>query len=57
MRRAERFELSVENFKRRRALPGVTLLDSDIRSFFDRMVFVKKTRDVVFVPKAKARNR
>lgn len=44
---------NVENFKRRRAL--LTLPAVDIRSklFFERMLTVRRDRDIVFVAKGK----
>lgn len=56
MRKFLKFDVNIENFKKRRALSGVSL-NSDLRSFFDRIVDVKKSKEFVFVPKAKAKHR
>ncbi len=48
---------SVENDKRRNALPPFSGLDGDSRVFFDRLLSVKKIREFVFITKAKARTR
>ena len=49
--------VSIENFKRRRMLHPVTPLDARSRLFFERVLSVKKTREFVFVSKARAKNR
>lgn len=49
--------VSIENFKRRRALPSFDTLDAGSRLFFERILNVKKVRDFVFITRAKAKNR
>jgi hypothetical protein len=41
---------TIENFKRRRALPGN-------HKFFDRILSVRKIQDLVFITKNTAKNR
>ena len=49
------FEMSIENFKRRRALPlSIFLGDS---KFFDHVLNVRRGREVVFITKAAEKNR
>ena len=48
---------SIENFKRRRALPTFSSLDMSSRLFFERVLSVRKIREMVFIPKAQARSR
>ena len=48
---------SVENFKRRRALPPFSTLDTSSRLFFERILAVKKDRELVFFTKASAKSR
>ena len=48
---------SIENFKRRRALPTFSSLDMNSRLFFERVLSVRKIREMVFIPKALARSR
>jgi hypothetical protein len=48
---------SVENFKRRRALPPFSTLDAGARLFFERILAVKKDRELVFFTKASAKSR
>ena len=57
MRRLDRFNESLENFKRRRALSGFGSVDSGSRLFFERIVDTKKNRDFVFITKARSKNR
>lgn len=57
MRRAEIREthptgFSIENFKRRRALP-----QQNDSKFFDRILSVRKISEMVFVTKSAAKNR
>ena len=52
-----RFDSNVENFKRRRALTPLSQFDLDPRSFFDRILDVKKFRELVFVSNARTKNR
>ncbi len=51
---AARFECSVENLKRHRALDP---LDGDTQNFFNRVLNVKKIREFVFITKANAKSR
>lgn len=44
---------SIENFKRRRALPA---MPSDSK-FFDRILSVRKIQELVFITKTAAKNR
>jgi hypothetical protein len=46
---------SIENFKRRRALPTFSSLDMSSRLFFERVLSVRKIREMIFIPKAQAR--
>ena len=46
-----RFECNVENLKRHRALGG------EAQHFFDRLLNVKKVREMVFITKANAKSR
>ena len=57
MRPLMRFDSNVENFKRRRALPGLGPVDEDSKLFFERLVDAKKNREFVFITKAKSKNR
>ena len=50
-----RFHSSVENFKRRRALPLASSFSDDL-CFFDRVLSVKKIRELVFITRAAAKN-
>lgn len=52
-----KFDSNVENFKRRRGLPPFSLLDSESRSFFQRILNVKKIRELVFITKASTKDR
>ncbi len=48
-----RFEYNIENMKRHRALgPG-----GEAQHFFDRLLNVKKVRELVFITKANAKSR
>ena len=49
MRKLMRFEMNVENFKRRRAL--APRLDAESRLFFERIMSVKKMQELVFITK------
>ena len=51
-----RFDSNIESFKRRRAL-APSSFEMDSRSFFDRILNVKKFRELVFVTNAKAKGR
>lgn len=51
-----RFDATIENFKRRRALPPGPLDDGSML-FFEKIMSVKKIRDLVFIARAKARTR
>ena len=46
-------ESSVENFKRRRALPAMP----GSAKFFDRILSVRKIQELVFITKTAAKNR
>ncbi len=46
------FETNVENFKRKRALQSLSILDRTSKLFFDRMLEVKKIKDLIFVTKS-----
>jgi hypothetical protein len=48
---------SVENFKRRRSLPAFSVLDMSSIHFFDRILSIKKDRELIFIPKQHARGR
>lgn len=48
---------TIENFKRRRALPPCSSLDLGSKHFFDRILQVPKGRELVFFTKAMARSR
>ncbi len=52
---SSRFHSSVENFKRRRALPSVST-ETDDFDFFERVLSVKKIREFVFITRAAAKN-
>jgi len=52
-----KFDSNVETFKRRRGLPPFSLLDSESRSFFQRILNVKKIRELVFITKASTKDR
>ena len=43
---------SIENFKRRRALPPCFDRTGDYRVYFDRLLNVRKARELVFITKA-----
>ena len=47
----ERSHFNVESFKRRRALSPFAALDLASRTFFKKILYVKKSRDMVFVTK------
>ncbi len=49
-----RFHSSVENFKRRKALPSIA--DNGDFCFFERVLSVKKIREFVFITRAAAKN-
>ena len=57
MRRLDRFNVNLENFKKRRALPGSGFVDANSRLFFERIVDTKKNREFVFITKAKSKDR
>ena len=46
----------VENVKRRRALAGASWME-DSRHFFERVLNVKKIKELVFIPKGRVRAR
>ncbi len=48
---------SVENFKRRRSLPPLSTLDGGSKLFFERILTVKKIRELIFITKASAKSR
>ncbi|OGW80700.1 MAG: hypothetical protein A3C47_07075 [Omnitrophica bacterium RIFCSPHIGHO2_02_FULL_51_18] len=47
------FEATLENFKRRRALSPLSPIDMRSRLFFERILQVKKIRDLVFCGRAR----
>lgn len=47
---------AVENFKRRRALPPLPAIATDIR-FIERILSVRKIQELVFISKTTAKNR
>ena len=47
---------SVENFKRRRALPAMPGFSEDAK-FFHRILNVRKIQELVFITKTAAKNR
>jgi len=52
------YQDSVENSKRRRALPPVAQsLDASSRLFFERMLSVRKIHDFLFIAKADLKTR
>ncbi len=53
----ERFDCNVENFKRRRALTPFWRFDMESRLFFERILDVRKAKEMVFVTNGKARGR
>ena len=55
--RNSRFDTNVENLKRRGALPPFSLFEGDPRVLLDRLLNVRKIRDIIFVPKGKAKGR
>ena len=56
--RAYLVEQSVENFKRRRALPSPNLASIDKEMmFFDRILNVKRLKEFIFITKAEAKAR
>ena len=53
-------ETSVENFKRRRALPACPGSSPDLAGdtrFFNRLLITRKEQEFVFITKAVAKNR
>jgi hypothetical protein len=55
---SQRFDVSVENFKRRRALPlSSSVLDLNSRLFFEKILCVKKIRELIFITKEKGKRR
>jgi len=55
--RHSRFDTNIENLKRRGALPPFSLFEGDPRILLDRLLNVKKIRDIIFAPKARAKSR
>ncbi len=47
----ERTHFNVESFKRRRALSPFSALDLASRTFFKKILYVKKSRDLIFITK------
>ena len=47
---------SIENFKRRRALPAMPGFSDDAK-FFERILSVRKIQELVFITKTAAKNR
>ena len=58
MRKSRAFHTghSIENFKRRRALPPLPGMDGE-NKFFDRILSVRKIQELVFITKTVAKNR
>lgn len=52
-----RFDSNVENMKRRGALLPMYSLDMSSRLFFDRILSVKRVREMIFITKATAKHR
>lgn len=52
-----RFDTNVENLKRRGALVPFSLFEHDPREILDRLLNVRKIRDIIFVPKVKPKSR
>jgi hypothetical protein len=57
MHHTARFDMNVENMKRRGALLPMYSLDMNSRVFFDRVLTVRKVREFVFITKANAKGR
>ena len=55
--RTSRFDTNIENLKRRGALPPFSLFEGDPRVLLDRLLNVKKIRDIIFAPKVRAKSR
>ena len=55
--RHSRFDTNIENLKRRGALPPFSLFEGDPRVLLDRLLNVKKIRDIISLPKARAKSR
>ena len=55
--RSSRFDTNIENLKRRGALVPFSLFEHDPREILDRLLNVRKIRDIIFVPKVKAKSR
>lgn len=53
----ERYDSNVENSKRRRALSPFGAFDVDSRLFFERILMVRKAKELIFVSAARAKNR
>ena len=51
------FDTNVENFKRKRALQSLSILDQTSKLFFQRMLEVKKIKDFIFVTKSQRAGR
>lgn len=52
-----RFDMNVENMKRRGALLPMYSLDMNSRVFFDRVLTVRKVREFVFITKTTSKGR
>ena len=52
-----KYDTNVENFKRRRALPPLSRLDAESRSFFERVLNVKKIKELDFFHDGRTKNR
>ncbi len=57
MKKLLRFDSNIESFKHRRAFTAYPALDMGSRVFFERIVNVKKIKELVFVSKARAKSR
>ncbi len=54
---SDRFDMNVENLKRRGALLPMYSLDMNSRVFFDRVLTVRKVREFVFITKSTSKGR
>lgn len=53
--RKEPFDFNMESLKRQRALPTLSPVDLESRLFFERILHVRKFRELVFFTKAGVR--
>lgn len=52
-----RMDSCVENYKRRRAVSPFSHWEAESKHFFEQLLFIKKVKETVFVPRAKAKAR